>query len=524
MRRMRNEQQCNQRAAVRRRVAITALAWGLWSVTGAVARGQEAHDPLLDLMIEKGMVTREEANRVQSEADARRTNALAGPLRVPDSVWKIDKAVKDITLFGDIRLRYEHREGTIPGGSRLELDRDRLALRFGLRGDLFDDFYFGLRLETSTNPRSTWINLGGSSPGPSGKSANGISVGQAFIGYRPESWVDITVGRMPNPMFATSMVWDPDINPEGATERFKYSLGKADFFATFGQFLYQDNNPAYVSQNLLAPITTSRTQQGTDQTFLLSWQGGLNYHFNDTTSAKFAGTLYDYFGLVKSAAGVTPLGVGDAFVGESANNPINGLTSQNGVTYNQVGVNNLLVVDVPVEFDFKVSRLNARIFGDFAYNLEGGDRARAAWASLSAQSAVLGGTPPPLVTAGPQSHAVYAWQAGAAIGNGDKPGLTAGTGARRHTWELRGYWQHVEQYALDPNLLDSDFFEGRGNLQGAFIAGAYAFTDNVIGTVRYGNASRINKNLGTGGNNLDLPQLNPIQRYSILQLDLTLKF
>src|SRR6185295_3155546 len=103
-------------------------------------------------------------------------------------------------------------------------------------------------------------------------------------------------------------------------------------------------------------------------------------------------------------------------------------------------------------------------------------------------------------------------------------GLISGTTSRRHAWETRAFWQHVEQYALDPNLLDSDFFEGRGNMEGIYAAAAYGFTANFVGTIRYGNASRINHQLGTGGSNQDIPQMNPIQKYQIVQLDLSLKF
>jgi len=82
----------------------------------------------------------------------------------------------------------------------------------------------------------------------------------------------------------------------------------------------------------------------------------------------------------------------------------------------------------------------------------------------------------------------------------------------------------VEQYALDPNLVDSDFFEGRLNMEGLYVALAYSFTDNILGTFRYGYARRIDDKLGTGGSNQDIPQMNPIQRYNILQADLTFRF
>ena len=113
-------------------------------------------------------------------------------------------------------------------------------------------------------------------------------------------------------------------------------------------------------------------------------------------------------------------------------------------------------------------------------------------------------------------------QFGLAVGN--NLGLVYGTTSKKGTWEARAYWQHVEQYALDPNLLDSDFFEGRGNMQGVYTAFAYSFTDAMIGTIRYGWAERINNQLGTGGFNADLPLPNPINRYQLVQMDMTWRF
>ena len=498
---------------------------------GSLGLGQESHDPLLDLMIQKGMITQEEARKVQAEADAHSTNVLKHAMPSMDSKWKIGKGIKQLELFGDLRLRYEYRDASTPPGARVELDRGRFAVRVGLRGEVFDDFYFGFRLDTSSNPRSPWVTFGNSSPGPFGKSNAGINVGQAYIGWRPGDWLDLTAGQMPNPLYTTPMVWDPDLNPSGAAERFKYTVGSADLFATFGQFLYQDNGPSDISSSLVPYVAPNR-QSSTDTTFLLAWQAGVNYQFTENISAKAAATLYDYIGLVTNQITATYSGgVGDSYIGEGAyagpksGTPVNGLTSENGISYNQVGVGNLLVLELPAEVNFKLGKLNARVFSDYAYNLDGSQRAKAAVSALAAQSRLqqtVGS--PPLLTYGPQTHDVQAYQIGFAVGNGDRLGLVYGSVAKKNTWEFRTYWQHVEQYALDPNLLDSDFFEGRGNLEGIYTALAYSFTDNVIATVRYGYASRINNKLGTGGSNADIPQLNPIQHYNLLQLDLTMKF
>jgi hypothetical protein len=512
-------------------------SWLLLSIIAAgISAGYcaEQSDPLLELFIQKGMLTREEVNRVRAEAESIRTNTAAMPST--ESKWKIANAVKSIEVYGDVRVRYEQREAETPADTRLQLDRARVAVHVGLRGELLDDFYYGVRLETSNNPRSAWVTFGSSSSTPFGKSSYNVNFGQAYLGWRAGSWGEITLGKMPNPLYTTSMVWDPDLNPEGAAEHLKYSIGQADFFANFGQFLYQDNNPNYISGSLLPSVaptpTGTRPQESTDNTFLIAWQGGVNYHLTRDISAKVAGGVYQYVGLQKTVnkpVGYSPNGIGDDFIGEgsfggtNSSAPINGLTSQNGVSYNQVGLDHLLILEVPFEFNFNFSQITARIFGDYAYNLEGSDRATAAVRALAAANVGVNNSPP-LLRYGAQSNDRHAYQAGLAIGSRDSIGLVTGAAYHRHGWELRGYWQHVEQYALDPNLLDSDFFEGRGNIQGVYAALSYGLAANVTGTVRYGYGWRINDKLGTGGNNQDIPQINPINHYSLLQIDLGVSF
>ena len=60
--------------------------------------------------------------------------------------------------------------------------------------------------------------------------------------------------------------------------------------------------------------------------------------------------------------------------------------------FNQVGLNHLLVVEVPFEFNFKISRLDAQVFGDAAYNLEGAQRAQDA-ATAYSQILLQNGSP-----------------------------------------------------------------------------------------------------------------------------------
>jgi hypothetical protein len=528
-----------------RLVVVAAMLLGAaFRSFGADGGGQTPPqtDPILELFIKKGFVTEEEAKRVQAEAEAvraaRMSNAVAEAMPPLESKWKISNAIKSVELFGDLRLRYESREAKTPGGLKLELDRWRYEARIGLRGDVFDNFYYGFRLDTAPNPRSPWVTFGTSTTGvpyqgPDGKSGASLDIGQVYVGWRPTSWLDITVGKMPNPLYTTAMVWDTDLNPEGAAERFKYTVGQAELFATFGQFLYADFNPNSASGGLGVGINPLVGQE-TDNIFMFAWQAGVNYHFSTDISAKIAATLYNYIGLNTNL----PPYFGDAYVGEgsylgpgtgtiegsSGYNPGAGATTPGfyaGFPNNQTGIRNLLILDIPMEVDFKIKKLDARIFGDVAYNLEGGRRAEEAAAAygnyLSANSATISAF-------APQKNENKAYQVGFALGSEKTLGMVYGSTVKKYGWEFRTYWQHVEQYALDPNLMDSDFFEGRGNLEGIYGAFAFGFSQNVIGTIRYGHASRINDLLGTGGSNQDIPQINPIKTYELLQLDLTLKF
>jgi len=484
------------------------------------AFGVEGPDPLLDLFVKKGFVTQDEAEKVKAEADALRTNELA---QLPQSKWSINNAIKKVEVYGDLRLRYEDRRAEDPAGGHIDLNRIRYAVRLGLRGDVYDNFYYGVRVETSTNPRSTWVTFGSNSGTPFGKSTAGIGIGQVYLGWRPVEWADVTVGKMPNPFYTTPMTWDTDLNPEGAAERFKYTLGPADLSATFGQFIYQDTSPASASSGYFnIPFKKSNIP------FILGWQGSINYHVTKKLSVKVAPALFNYTGHgADNGANISTPDFNGTFVGQGSSFGVGGssafynLGNFNGFFANETGINDLLILDIPWEVNFKLEKVNLRLFGDYAQNLDGGDRARAAFAAQ--KNPIFNGTGIILIPSA-QTSDTKAYQIGFAIGSNDNLGLVYGSVSHKHAWEFRTYWQHVEQYSLDPNLVDSDFFEGRLNEEGIYTALAYGLTDNMIATFRYGYANRINNKLGTGGNNLDIPQMNPVDKYNLLQLDLTLRF
>jgi hypothetical protein len=488
---------------MKRAKIVTTVA----TAAGMIASLQNVHaqqktneDPLLNVLIRKGILTEEEARAVKSEA-AQQPSTPAAEM----SKWKISSGIKSMELFGDIRFRYEHRQADSIGGDTLGRDRDRFAVRIGIKGDLTDNFYYGLRLETSQNPRSPWVTFGDDSTTnpnfatPSAKVSDGVNIGQVYLGWRSDD-VTLQIGKMPNPIYTTSLVWDSDINPEGLSESYKHSFDKLDLFATAGQFLYQDTNPDNPAPGIAGGLDSQA------DAYLLAFQLGFNYRFTKTISVKAAPVFYLYTGHGQTPAGAGSGGFSDTFVGQGGPGGTNPYVVGSAGYINQTGINDLHVLEIPGEINFPIGSFNGRVFGDFAYNFAGDDRAR--------KAADAGGF-------NAEDDENKAYQIGFGIG---KLGLVYGSVAEKHAWEARAYWQHMEQYALDVNLIDSDFFEGRANMEGVYGALAYGLTSNIIGTVRYGYGDRINKNLGTGGSNPDLPQLNPVNQYHLLQVDLTWKF
>src|SRR5579863_383444 len=134
------------------RPACLAAILTMFAATRAFSAG--TNDALLDLLLKKGIISQDEATQVEAEAAAENSNNLA--MAAAPSKWIISDGIKNIQLFGDIRMRYEHRQADTPADGRLGLERWRYALRLGLRGEAQGGFYYGLRLETAANPRSPW--------------------------------------------------------------------------------------------------------------------------------------------------------------------------------------------------------------------------------------------------------------------------------------------------------------------------------------------------------------------------------
>jgi hypothetical protein len=529
--------------------AIVSLAAPpLWAQTSSESKEiEELRREVEELKREVANLKKHQAPapKVTAEGPTKREISYDGKTHVEKTVpleksaadkWKLSTSITELELYGDVRLRYDYRAGETKSTGPVasppangvagtndwqERERERYRLRLGLRGTLLDDWFFGVRLETNNSNRSTNVTFGddtaSNTPGGGGpfeKNSDTVYVGQAYAGYKGFPGFTFTGGRMPNPLVTTRMVWDPDINPEGLAEQWKHTFvfgaepppppsfskdGKAvvatkppepflklDVFANFGQFVYDDSNP----ENPLGPrATTTANTPGSKQlipntdAFLLAWQVGARFNFPHNFYFQLAPTMYNY------------TGNGDTFnVHYVGGDPR--LTNADSLATNQTGINSLLVFDMPVEFGWKAWGIRMRMYGDFATNFEGDDRATAA------------GQPG-------QGSQHYAYQAGLGIGQLKK----------KNDWQIDLWYQHTEQYALDPNLIDDDIFNAQENIHGIVAQAAYNLTSNLNLQLRYAHGWWYNHNLGTGGNpgNITIAT-NPTNEYNLFMAELNVAF
>jgi len=444
-------------------MAHTSLKWlallgGL--VAGTTAFAQDS-GPLIDALVKKGILNDQEAEELRVDLQKDFAESSAGKLNVSSSI-------KELKFFGDARVRYENRSGengnvagAVQAGDLQERNRFRYRLRFGATGKLSEGWFFGTRLETASGNRSTNVTAGNYSNAPYGKSAdNTIYVGQAYIGRTVEDFTFIA-GRFANPLVTTPMVWDDDINVEGLAEQWNHTAGNVTWMANLGQFTYEGSG---TTNNFGATA-------GKDWTYLLAFQGGGKVKTSDTTSLQVLPTYYYYTNTEKV-------------------NGFTALTTPNSATLRPEG---LSIIDIPVEFGFKIGNLPAKVWADYAINLDAEDRATAA------------GKP---TFDGEDT----AWQVGFGLGQTKAKG----------DWEAKVFYQSVDAFALDSNLVDSDLFDSRTNMKGYGVSFAYVLSNGITAKLTYASADRKEDGLATYGSG-DVGTAN-LTNYQLFQADLSVKF
>jgi hypothetical protein len=574
---------------------LSTIILGLAVTGGAVLPSTTAHaqqpqdSALLNALVKKGVLSNQEAEDIeaQDQKDYNMTSA---------SKINLSSSIKSITFYGDLRLRYEQRDGTVGNGAALtttttahgeseDLSRWRYRLRFGVKGTLYDNFFFGIRAATNPNyDRSGNVTFGHSdAAGPFGKDQSLPGIDQVYLGWHASDDFTLTGGQMPNPFYTTTMIWSEDLNPAGAAEQYDHTFDNGlEVFATAGQFVYQ----AAAGNGIVNGIGGNSSNY---TTFMYGEQIGFKYSLNKDTFFKAGASIYTYSGTkganITTVGGLysdTPINISSASLsttsgglpssvtsggvtaatGQENNSPsyFNGpfVGAANAPVTNISGINDLAVLEVPAEFDFKIGPgvhhsesgdpkdmkatttesttgwvLPMRVFADFAYNFEANERADAARGAidglLATDASNVGVTSAGTRAANVALVSTPTFQGVLNSGKGFldqaayQVGVEAGQLKKKGDWDGKLFWQSTGYYAVDPNLIDGDIFNAATNMEGVVVAVAHNWTDGLSSTLRYAYANPVNDKMATPNVNQDL-QVGDIHQYNLFQADLMWKF
>jgi hypothetical protein len=137
------------------------------------------------------------------------TNAVVGSQDEQKRVSALESALGRFRFSGDMRVRGEnYTQNTVA-----DRNRARIRARFGVDGQLNDDFVGGIYLASGTlgDPTTTNETI------TNFFDRKTIGLDRGYITYNPvaHKWLSLTGGKFAFPWTRTSLTFDPDINPEG---------------------------------------------------------------------------------------------------------------------------------------------------------------------------------------------------------------------------------------------------------------------------------------------------------------------
>lgn len=452
-----------------------AVSGAVLIMAGQFALADSTTD-IVDALVSKGVLTEEEGKLITKGAKSQKEaqdKAIKGKL-------SISGAFDNASLYGDIRVRHETRWSTAQNSPLIDYtrNRERYKITFGVKTET-GNWYSDLAFAMGSTGRSDNATIGSA---PSVSSAawsnptNGdnnkeiLYVKRAMVGWKATDWLTLEAGRMANPFYTTEMVWDKDLTMEGADAKFNFKAGDAKIFVTGAAIQYKGDSKIYSGTGAGADTFTNEVVIG---------QVGIESPLTADLSGKAAVTYYKYGNV---AGNFAPTFSGAAALGG-----------------NVTGTNNLEIFEIPAELNYKFSsKYGVKLFGDFAYNADADQRRTLA--GYDAQK---------------QSGDDRAYMLGLELKSQEGKKEVAGD------WVIKGWWQATGMFALDPNAVDSDFFDSKINMKGGIFKGQYAIADNVFFNTAYGHGSKYGngQTAGVGGDT----SYN-LKNYDLLQLDLTYKF
>lgn len=174
-------------------------------------------DALIEKLVEKGILTRNEGIKLKGEiaADEKIVREESMKMSLPEWVQKMK-------LKGDLRLRHQYERTRADTEGR---NRGRIRYRLGVETNVTDNVKVGAALASGgSDPRSTNQTLENTFETPD------IRLDLAYAEYAPLAGLKFVGGKFGRKDYLwtpTDMLWDGDINPNGGSVNLEHSLTQA---------------------------------------------------------------------------------------------------------------------------------------------------------------------------------------------------------------------------------------------------------------------------------------------------------
>ncbi len=353
--------------------------------------------------------------------------------------------VEAITLSGDLRVRHDTQWRSERGlgderDTEYARNRERFRLRLGLNAKTSAATEVGVRLASGEGLQNTT-----NQSFDQHARGKGIFIDRAYASWKATTFLKIVAGKHKNPLFTTPLVWDPDVNPEGASETFNVSVDdQVDVFAHFGQWIVEE-------------IKTKTTN---GDPALLAYQIGSVLKPTEAARLQIAGTYYDFLNLDVLEYDEGLLSDDADFLGDNEEHGQQMIFDGDARLLNA-----FRCVEVVAHFNLENLPVPLSVFGSYVTNLD-----------ADTDELIDSGMVTPDSVSIPANLERYSgddrdkgWVLGLSVGSSRKPG----------DWKVHYFYEELEDYAFPAVFVDSDFHGGGTNSKGHYVQASYALSDQV---------------------------------------------
>ena len=379
------------------------------------ARATTQVDSLIEKLVDKGILTKQEAIKLKGDiaSDEKVAREEGFKQSLPDWVQKMK-------LSGDLRLRYQYdlrkNSSNAPSVTRT---RGRLRFRMGVETKINDQIKVATGIASgSADPRSTNATFENSFEKPD------IRLDYGYAEYAPAPWVKMVGGKFIFKDYlweTTDMLWDTDINPQGASIHFEKDIltsnrwGKLTPFLNGGVWTVDESSSSHDDP------TMHYAQPG----FKWTQTSGAN-----ALDATFAGIYYGFTGVQGSLL--------DNSSCTNSGLTLVGSTCTGTLTHDFDSIGGSAEIGIQDPFGIPVQRI--AIFGDYIRNFDLNDDN-------------------------------IGWSAGFKIGDKKVVGP--------RTWQVKYIYARLQKDAFPDTFPDSDRYTGFTDVESHEALFEYGLTKNV---------------------------------------------